>query len=362
MRILIFISVLFGVSFGHAARIVKSDFPLCAISITGDFELADADKFKDLIKPDAMGKDIFGEQWILGTNLRRAVCLNSQGGNFDEGLRIAKILLEQSIGTVIRPDHQCYSTCAFVFMFGTVRSVDNLRDPFRLLAVQGALGFHAPFVDGGDQGSQDKFFREGVRSILRFFDALYTRSARTWVARESLDQFFPIELLIKVLGTEKKDLYRIQTIDDAGRWGISLWTAPIRTLEGSAEQRRQAMLQACVSERNWRHYHTNSKPLKSDKEVAPLKPKRVKRFEKATRTLFEGLGQPDGPLDCELDEIKLDDGSKKLHVRLSGQAFDEEVFNRKPFDLPAYFDETWKTLDPNAEICTDSCLTIREIK
>jgi hypothetical protein len=66
------------------------------------------------------------------------LCLNSPGGDYREGLRVAGYLMEKSVGTAVAEGGECYSACAIIFMGGTFPWKGELN---RYLHVRGILGF-----------------------------------------------------------------------------------------------------------------------------------------------------------------------------------------------------------------------------
>src|SRR5690606_33162632 len=55
---------------------------------------------------------------ITGSNCA-VVTLNSPGGDYIEGLRLAALMRERAIATVVEANAECYSACAFAFLGGT---------------------------------------------------------------------------------------------------------------------------------------------------------------------------------------------------------------------------------------------------
>ncbi|MEM5500349.1 hypothetical protein WNY59_01965 [Ahrensia kielensis] len=75
------------------------------------------------------------------------VTLNSPGGNYIEGLRLAALMRERAIATVIEETAKCYSACAFAFLGGTGYSSQEGVGAYidRMIEPGGILGFHAPY-------------------------------------------------------------------------------------------------------------------------------------------------------------------------------------------------------------------------
>lgn len=75
------------------------------------------------------------------------VTLNSPGGNYSEGLRLAALMRERAIATVVEETAQCYSACAFAFLGGSGYSSQKGVGFYidRMIEPGGILGFHAPY-------------------------------------------------------------------------------------------------------------------------------------------------------------------------------------------------------------------------
>ncbi|ODT82521.1 MAG: hypothetical protein ABS76_07850 [Pelagibacterium sp. SCN 64-44] len=83
------------------------------------------------------------------------VSLHSPGGNYIEGLRLARLLRERAVATVVRANSECYSACAFAFLGGSGYSsqagVGAYND--RFIEPRGILGFHAPYFAPDNLGT-----------------------------------------------------------------------------------------------------------------------------------------------------------------------------------------------------------------
>ena len=71
--------------------------------------------------------------------------MDSEGGNYLEGIKIAAFISSNYIATRVRTGMRCFSSCAIIFMAGTTDVADyNFRN--RTLEPGGLLGFHAPYL------------------------------------------------------------------------------------------------------------------------------------------------------------------------------------------------------------------------
>jgi hypothetical protein len=72
------------------------------------------------------------------------VCLNSPGGSYFDGIKIARFINDTRISTRVRADGECYSACAIIFMAG-ITEVGDFEYRDRTLEPGGTIGFHAPY-------------------------------------------------------------------------------------------------------------------------------------------------------------------------------------------------------------------------
>ncbi len=95
------------------------------ITINGDLELGDEQKFTDLaLKAQSA-----------------VVVLNSRGGNLVAGIRIGKAIRLKEFATVVPENMLCASACALAWLGGQVR----------FMAPSAKVGFHAAFVEEGEK-------------------------------------------------------------------------------------------------------------------------------------------------------------------------------------------------------------------
>ena len=80
--------------------------------------------------------------------------LQSEGGNYIEGLRLAEFARDHALATRVQSGAYCYSACAFAFLGGSGYAgsggvgayIDRTLDP------GGTLGFHAPYYAADELG------------------------------------------------------------------------------------------------------------------------------------------------------------------------------------------------------------------
>jgi hypothetical protein len=113
--------------------------PICNVRLSGPIVAGDAARLNDTLT--SLAKEMNGNEFVGGFT----ICLNSPGGSYDEGLAIARVVLEKSIRTMIEARADCYSACALIFMSGN-KQVEQYLFHERRLNLTGRLGFHAPYL------------------------------------------------------------------------------------------------------------------------------------------------------------------------------------------------------------------------
>jgi hypothetical protein len=221
------------------------------------------------------------------------LCLNSPGGNFTEGLRIAKYLmteLDYTVTTYVENRAECYSACALIFLAGRLFGRGGETFPARFLHVGGRLGFHAPYIDPStledrpfsrtEVAASFKAAIGGVTAAIQLFDERAVGGPnvnddnRPWVSSS---------LFIDMLRKGADELFAIDTVGKAGRWGIGLVGAKeINTLS------TDAFRQACDNIRAW-EYDGEGSAVPVYEAVpssdADFKYLNIKRFQGTARSL-----------------------------------------------------------------------------
>jgi hypothetical protein len=163
------------------------------------------------------------------------LCLNSNGGSYHEGLKIAEFLLDKGdkydrqMTTFVGDRSQCHSACALIFLAGKATDRGGERYPARVLHVGGAVGFHAPYIDPSNlpsklYGPADLIavYRGAIESISEAIDLFDYRTIggpgvvgdnRPWVNAS---------LFVQMLRRGPTDLFLIDSVGKAGRWGIKI--------------------------------------------------------------------------------------------------------------------------------------------
>lgn len=117
------------------------------------------------------------------------VSLESPGGNYIEGLRLAQFLRDNRIATVVETGAECYSACAFAFLGGTGYSTQEGIGVYvdRMVAPGAILGFHAPyFAPESLDGLVAQFGLDEVLGASRDDISLMVRQLVSWNVDENV--------------------------------------------------------------------------------------------------------------------------------------------------------------------------------
>jgi hypothetical protein len=198
---------------GIAAEIQIANSKDCSLTLTGNIEPGDTERFTralkrlDEISAPRDPLEVKDEVFVP------SICLDSAGGNYAEAIKIIDEF-PSNLRTVIRPGAGCYSACALVFLAG--RKELGFPDgwaPNRWLLPGGRLGFHGPYVNATGTGDFAVAYAAGVAAVAKLLGQS---------ARHSGQRFFPADLLYAILQTGRDKFLEIKTVNDALRWDIRI--------------------------------------------------------------------------------------------------------------------------------------------
>lgn len=194
------------IGIGHNLR--QDALVLCNLRLDGPIEAGDLGRLKQVI--DA--------QLARSPDKPPRLCLNSPGGSYDEGLGIARYLMDSSIGTGIEAGRSCYSACAIVFMAGTFAWKGELN---RYLHTQAVLGFHAPYIP--DRNDQSKVVVDEKEVQLAFSDGIRAISAFMRLGVGNAVKRIVPELMQEMIDQGPREFFYVDTIGKAIRFRIHLY-------------------------------------------------------------------------------------------------------------------------------------------
>ncbi len=207
-------------------------FTECNLYLDGPIEAGDADNFDALLADIESQTDAF---WPIVT-----LCLNSPGGSMREGLAIAEAIrrdrplsengIPPLVVTRLEEGAHCESACSLIFMSGTRAFSESDPIPARSMHPSARLGFHAPAIvvkDGEyDKEHVNQAFTISVNVIadlLRILNVGESKTAEVYAGRKTWMDATLIEMM---LNTPAAEMTYIETVDDAGRWGIEVYPLP----------------------------------------------------------------------------------------------------------------------------------------
>ncbi|NDK37048.1 hypothetical protein [Rhodovulum sulfidophilum] len=217
----------------HAAEFTQfSDQPLpfaerfsgtCTHRMDGPIDAGDADAFQAMIDalPDQFNDD-----------MNFMICLNSEGGRIEEGLKIGRIIQDNFFGTYVDDGDTCLSACAIAFMHGTIGAWEYILT-LRMMHPNATLGFHAPSLDvGGDPGAMVPFLL--VQAAYQA--TLQTMSDIVESASQQVSEFsspvVPMSLLTEMLEVGPDDFTYVDTLHKAFMWDITIFPKSLKAPPG----------------------------------------------------------------------------------------------------------------------------------
>ncbi len=190
----------------------------CNLTLEGAIEKGDAERLAGLLKAARTPAPEPAPGW----EERDIVCLNSPGGSFAEALKIATLLKSNFVGTKIEDGKRCESACSLIFMAGSFFALESGVYKWRVLHPRGLLGFHAPslVIEDGvyDQESVTKSYDLAMRTIAESILQLVKPLKGQGDSRPYLE----FSLLGDMLRTPSREMLHVETVDQAGRWNITV--------------------------------------------------------------------------------------------------------------------------------------------
>jgi len=140
------------------------------------------------------------------------ITLDSQGGSFEEAIRLMDLFREVAISTRIEADAECFSACAVAFLGGHHINEASIYWPHRTVDPGGILGFHAPSLENVGEGMVPvEVLSISYEVALEAIAAIIERKEEFQIADS---------LIETILRTPPSEMYTVETIDDYKRWRI----------------------------------------------------------------------------------------------------------------------------------------------
>ncbi len=202
---------------------------VCNLSLKGIIEQGDLQKIKAAID----------EKFSVrrSENFSVRLCLDSEGGNYLEALDIAEFLMGQYIGTGLKREAICASSCAVIFMAGT-RLIDGWVGPMRdegfdrFMHPSSTLAFHAPYLDL--EGMESTPINTRWAKLAELYNDGVMATRRLTAMAMGAELRFPMELLAEMLTKGPKETYVINTVGKVTRYRIDLFDVAVPSFETPA--------------------------------------------------------------------------------------------------------------------------------
>ncbi len=109
--------------------------------IEGTIKPGDAEKLGALLREELPDPNFDWSNNVI-------VSLNSEGGDFYEGLALADTISAFAVKAIVGPGDRCLSSCAIAFLGGSIiYTRGSRRVPDRYVHDEAVAGFHAPFSE-----------------------------------------------------------------------------------------------------------------------------------------------------------------------------------------------------------------------
>ena len=183
----------------------------CSLRLDGVIEKGDNGKIAAHIKAATSRFEFYPDTSV---DKQYIVCLSGPGGNYLEGIELAKTLSSLDVTTKVEDGQSCLSACAIAFLGGRFNTQSGEGYfPSRYLFPGSRLGFHAPQLTVPDAG----YTKEEVQKAYGLaLDAITELNAA------SKDLFISPDLIAAIVRHRDEDFYFIDTIDDLAHFKIDL--------------------------------------------------------------------------------------------------------------------------------------------
>lgn len=158
----------------------------CTATLNGRVEAGDTERVRAALPGTTYGPY---------TSDRVRLCLNSQGGNFLEGLELAAYLSETGIETHVAFQDECMSACAIAFLGGTRKSEEEgniLSFVSRSINAEARLGFHAPRLDLREGNFNKDVLENTFDAAIRAVGEIFSRLDELRISRDFALDFLSV--------------------------------------------------------------------------------------------------------------------------------------------------------------------------
>ncbi|MDA7429291.1 hypothetical protein PGB28_12540 [Primorskyibacter aestuariivivens] len=273
----------------EAAEINAYDDPYmgCIVKIEGVIQPGDAKVLERVLKAELIRRGARGDRFEYMNENGHRICLDSPGGSFSEGLRMAE-LIQGAMGTAVPRGARCESACAVVFMAGSQSTESDAGVVAnRKLHAGARLGFHAPSLEVAEGAYSEAQVNKAYKIAVFGLGQLMARMS---------DMKLSQTLIAEMLKTPPEEMFYVDTVHKAGRWLI-----PVVGTVRPSEITPLAVSNACNSYYAWTGDRLATNGFGFDPDPAqrwgwsPQISNRSGRIE----AVMDGFGQ-EGSLNCKL--------------------------------------------------------------
>lgn len=146
------------------------------INIDGAIQKGDVEKFISLIFAEPIG--------VYST-----VGLNSNGGDVAEAIKLASLIEQLRLRTMVKPNGICASACFFIWATGTPRHASSNPSSSYL----GLVGLHRPYLRNPENTTKSLDFQSDLQKKISYFlsnNLIPTRLVDLMMARPSNDIYW----------------------------------------------------------------------------------------------------------------------------------------------------------------------------
>jgi len=186
----------------------------------GEIVSGDYKKFVAFLQEDCPWHDTIANPMVLH--------LDSPGGSLEEAVQIGLAIKPRGIRTYVDRDGACLSACTIVFMSGHASMGINRFIPWRRMHPSATIGFHAPYFDSDPFIQLDaEILKEKIGDFYRSAQLTTSRllllSAEARWPRSLMKVIMDAEpFLLNSDGTRSVNFTYVETLEQAGKWGIGL--------------------------------------------------------------------------------------------------------------------------------------------
>lgn len=261
------------------ATITKTNLDLttigqCSIRVDGIIKTGDVEKLAEVITnltSRITNFELINKSMKFESDEQIVICLSGPGGNYLEGISIAKLIAKYNLTTAVLDDETCLSACAVAFLGGRgCCNTNGEHIPTRYIYPGSKVGFHAPIltVQSGEYNKSDVATAYNIA-----LDAIYK------LRQLSGELSIPQTLLAKITEHRGENFYYINTLDDAELNGIRLTGYKQRKLK------RDTFQAGCLNAFNW--YVVGPQIPDQGTNGTPFGP----RDDAAWRRVFSSVGE-----------------------------------------------------------------------